>query len=147
MNRRVAVRGIIVVDGQLLCVKLKPYHGARHLDFWCLPGGGVDAQEALIPALERELIEELGVAPVVGQLLFIQQFHDEYTDHLEFFFGVTNAADYVDLDINSTSHGHIEIEAVDFLDASKHTVLPTFLQSVDFKDYRNKPVEIISFAN
>lgn len=147
MNRRVAVRGIIVVDGQLLCVKLKPYHGAQRSDFWCLPGGGVDSQEALVPALERELIEELGIAPVVGQLLFIQQFHDEQTDHLEFFFDITNAADYVDLDLATTSHGHLEIEAVNFLVASKHTVLPTFLQSVDFKDYRNKPVEIVSYTN
>lgn len=147
MNRRVAVRGIIVDDGQLLCVKLKPYHGAQRSDFWCLPGGGVDSQEALVPALERELIEELGVAPVVGQLLFIQQFHDEHTDHLEFFFDITNAADYIDLDLANTSHGHLEIESVDFLDASKHTVLPTFLQSVDFKDYRKKPVEIVSYTN
>ena len=45
MKRRIAVRGIFVNDGTLLCVKLKPYNTAITGEFWCTIGGGVDMGE------------------------------------------------------------------------------------------------------
>lgn len=76
-NRRVAVRGIILKDGKILCVRLKQYPGKATddgCDYWCTPGGGVDVGEPLIPALEREIIEETAIKPAIGNLLYIQQF-------------------------------------------------------------------------
>lgn len=133
-KRRIAVRGIVVKDGKLLCVRQKAYNGRATNDandYWCTPGGGVDVGESLIPALERELVEETGVKPVVGNLLYIQQFSNKETEHIEFFFHVENAEDYMSIDLNSTSHGAIEIAQIDFIDTSEHKVMPTFLMNTD----------------
>lgn len=129
MNRRVTVRGVIVQDGKLLGVRLKQYAGkmVTATGFWCTPGGGVDEGEPLLPALERELVEELGVRPVVGPLLYIQQFIHDGTEHLEFFFAVLNPEDYTDIDLSATTHGTIEIEQLDFIDPTKEHLLPEFL--------------------
>ena len=92
MNRRVAVRAVAVHNGKLLCVRLKPYPGALSTStekvWWCLPGGGLDVGESLVKGVEREIIEETGVTPKVGALLYIQQFAtpDTDTEHMEFFF-------------------------------------------------------------
>ena len=44
--------------GILLC-----RHQKRGHDAWLLPGGGVHSGESLIEALEREMREEVGIAP------------------------------------------------------------------------------------
>ena len=78
MIRRIAVRGIFVHEGKLLCVKLKPYNGETYLkDFWCTIGGGVDDAEPFLGAIEREIIEETGITPDVGNLLYVQQYIQE----------------------------------------------------------------------
>ena len=132
MNRRVAVRGIILLGNKLLCVTLKK-HASKPLNgkdnYWCTPGGGVDVGEPLIPALEREIVEELGIQPVVGNLLYMQQFVYGDIEQLEFFFHITNAEDYLQVDLSKTSHGHIEIDQVDFIDPAASYVLPEFLRS------------------
>jgi ADP-ribose pyrophosphatase YjhB (NUDIX family) len=43
-------------DGLLLCRHEKPGK-----EYWLLPGGGVNAGESLVDALDRELAEELGL--------------------------------------------------------------------------------------
>ena len=132
MKRRVAVRGIILLDNKLLCVTLKK-HAHKPLNgkdnYWCTPGGGVDVGEPLIPALEREIVEELGIQPVVGNLLYMQQFVYGDIEQLEFFFHITNAEDYLHVDLSKTSHGHIEIDQVEFVDPAISPVLPEFLRT------------------
>jgi ADP-ribose pyrophosphatase YjhB (NUDIX family) len=56
MMRRVTVRGIVLHEGKLLCVRLKPYkdHLKQDNSYWCLPGGGLNEGEALIAGVERE---------------------------------------------------------------------------------------------
>lgn len=129
-NRRVAVRGIVLKDGKLLCVRLEKYSGRATddgKDYWCTPGGGVDIGEPLIQALEREMIEETGVKPAIGNLLYIQQFEHKDWEHLEFFFHITNHDDYLNIDLHKTSHGAIEIAEIDFVDPSISDVMPLFL--------------------
>ncbi|MDB5164035.1 MAG: hypothetical protein JWS12_653 [Candidatus Saccharibacteria bacterium] len=145
MKRRIAVRGIVAHNNKLLCVKLKPYKGAIKGDFWCTLGGGVDTGEALVPALKREIIEEAGVVPVIGDLLYIQQFRHEATEHLEFFFHITNWNDFVNLDVSKTSHGTIEIATLAFIDPTKEHLLPQFLTTEDFSDLHNQPTKIFDY--
>jgi ADP-ribose pyrophosphatase YjhB (NUDIX family) len=130
MKRRVAVRGVIVHDGKILCLRQKQYKGRATIDandYWCTPGGGVDEGEALLPALERELIEELGIKPIVGQLLYVQQFVHNDTEQMEFFFEVLNASGYLNVDLSTTTHGVTEIETFDFINPADHKVLPAFI--------------------
>lgn len=130
-NRRVNVRAIIIQNGKLLCQKLKNSHTLHDAEYWCTPGGGIDFGESLQEGLTREIIEETGVTPVIGNLLFIQQFMDGEREQLEFFFHVTNASDYEILDLASTSHGDIEVAECAFVDPKTTTIKPDFLTTID----------------
>ena len=134
-ERRVAVRGIIFKDGKLLCQKLTAYR-RNDRDFWCTPGGGLDMGELLEDGLRREMIEETGVEPKIGRLLFVQQFtEDGKKEQMEFFFLIENPADYETIDLAATTHGVEEVEEVEFIDPKEHIVLPDFLQKIDLKNY------------
>jgi 8-oxo-dGTP diphosphatase len=128
MNRRIAVRAIILQGDKLLCVRLKPTEAAPHNgSFWCVPGGGLESEESLIAGLDRELIEETGIKPQVGNLLYVQQYEDDKAEYLEFFFAVTNAKDYLHIDLAATTHGIQELQEISFIDPGSVKLLPSFL--------------------
>jgi len=134
-ERRVAVRGIIFKADKLLCQKLTAYR-RNDRDFWCTPGGGLDMGELLEDGLRREMIEETGVDPKIGRLLFVQQFtEDGKKEQMEFFFLIENPEDYETIDLAGTTHGIEEVEQVEFIDPKEHVVLPEFLQNIDLKSY------------
>ena len=134
-TRRVAVRAIIFKNGKLLAQQLKASTGGGR-DFWCTPGGGLDIGEALTDGLHRELIEETGIAPKIGRLLFVQQFsEDGEKEQLEFFYLVENPEDYEVIDLTATTHGELEVERVEFIDPKAENLLPEFLQTVDIQSY------------
>lgn len=136
-ERRIAVRGIIFKDGKLLCQKLTAYRRDNR-DFWCTPGGGLDMGELLEDGLKREMIEETGIEPKIGRLLFMQQFtEDGKKEQMEFFFLIENPEDYEVIDLAATSHGVEEVELVEFIDPKEHVVLPDFLQEIDLGNYVN----------
>lgn len=145
-TRRVNVRGIIMKDGKLFAQRFKLKNGGE-TDWWATPGGGLDLGETLQAGLHREIIEETGVAPEIGKLLFIQQFthhKDDSTvrEELEFFFHITNPDDYEAIDLTATTHGTIELTRCGFIDVSSESVLPLFLKEIDIKAYieSDKPV-------
>ena len=130
MIRRVSVRGIVLHEGKLLCVRLKKYkeqHLKQDNSYWCLPGGGLDEGEALLDGVKREMVEETGVIPEVGSLLYVQQFTFGEKDYLEFFFHITNSQDYLNIDLSQSTHGEAEIEQIEFIDPAAQHVLPEFL--------------------
>jgi 8-oxo-dGTP diphosphatase len=130
MTRRISVRGIVLHEGKLLCVRLKAYNGSirkQITDYWCLPGGGLEEGEALLNGIEREMIEETGIKPAIGNLLYVQQFTHGDKEFLEFFFHITNSRDYLAIDLSKSSHGLEEIEEVGFVDPAETYILPEFL--------------------
>jgi len=146
MNRRIAVRGIFVKDGKVLCVKLKPYKEKITVDFWCTVGGTVDEGESFIAALEREVLEETGVMPTIGGLLFVQQYLHKEVENIEMFFNIINVTDFENIDLAKTTHGLEEIADIDFIDASKETILPKFLSEIDFANFDpNSPTKFFSY--
>lgn len=146
MKRRIAVRGIFIYNNKLLCVKLKPYKGTIKGDYWCVIGGGIDEGEALVPALEREIIEETAIPPIIGNLLFIQQFAHNDTEHLEFFFNILNAKDYATIDLSKTTHGQEEIEVFEYINPEIHDVRPKFLSEIDLSKLSEKsPTKIFNY--
>ena len=147
-TRRVTVRGIIVKNGQLFAQKLKTEDGGS-ADFWCIPGGGVDPGESLADALHREMIEETGIAPEMGRLLYVQQYAHSDREFLEFFFHVKNVDDYETINLAATSHGEAEVAKCGFVDPAGENILPKFLQSRDITaDLASAtPVEIVDNLN
>jgi 8-oxo-dGTP diphosphatase len=146
MIREIAVRGIVLHEGKLLCVRLKPYKPSlrnRASDFWCLPGGRLELGESLVAGVEREMTEETGVKPVVGNLLYVQQFGRGEKEYAEFFFLITNSRDYLHIDLSQTTHGEEEIE---FIDPTTMYVLPEFLSTEKLADFAasNGPTRVMS---
>ncbi len=146
IERRTCVRGIIFKQGKILAQQLTADHHGVERNFWCTPGGGLDENESLHQGLNREMVEETGIVPIIGDLLFIQQFNDGEQEQLEFFFNIENVDDYENINLSNTSHGLIEIKKVDFIDPKSNDLLPSFLQTIDIQDYvdSTKPVLVIN---
>lgn len=70
LERKTTARGVVYRDGKLFLQKLKHDDGTN--DFWSTPGGKLDPGAAIVDGVSRELIEETGVLPKVGRLLFVQ---------------------------------------------------------------------------
>jgi 8-oxo-dGTP pyrophosphatase MutT (NUDIX family) len=147
-KRRICVRGIIYKNGQLFCQELKHKDGTPK-GFWCTPGGGLEPGESLIEGVRREIVEETGVEPVVGKLVFVQQYSEisQTSDHaasefLEFFFHIENPDDFSTVDLDNTSHGNLEVARCEFIDTHTDTILPKFLRTLNITSYidGNKPV-------
>lgn len=145
--RRVTVRGIIFKDGRILAQQLKPSDDGKERDYWCTPGGGLEPGESLRDGLHREMIEETGIAPKIGKLLFIQQYAERNKEFLEFFFHIKNSESYDKIDLSATSHGELEINVVDFIVPAQHTLLPTFLQTIDIQRYIHSDQPVFTVNN
>ena len=142
MKRILKVRSIIPYKDKLLLVRLMPYKAnlKKNNDFWCLPGGTLEDNESIQAGLFREIVEETGVEPEIGNLAYIQQFHRGENDYLEFLFYITNAVDFLSIDLSKTSHGLSEIAEIGFKDPKKLRVLPKFLATEPLSDLASKPV-------
>jgi ADP-ribose pyrophosphatase YjhB (NUDIX family) len=67
---RVRVSAVLRWDDQILLCR----HEKPGKQYWLLPGGGVNAGESLVDALQRELFEEIGIdeeIPVEGPVAII----------------------------------------------------------------------------
>lgn len=120
------VRGIIIHDGKLLVFKLN-----KEDTFYSLPGGRLEPNgEDLYQSLEREMIEETGIKPVIGKLLFIQQLFLRDRTIIEFIFEIENGSKYLNIDFSKATHGFEVVEAV-FLDVEdpEKQILPAFLKA------------------
>lgn len=126
MARHIRLRAIIEHEGKMLLVQGK----AR--THWALPGGHLEENEPLPEAMCREIVEELGVEPVLGRILYVHQlFFENGEESLEFFYEVTNGADFLQVDRSQTSHGELELAEHAFVDVVRPTelkILPEFLR-------------------
>ncbi|MFA6006571.1 MAG: NUDIX domain-containing protein [Candidatus Paceibacterota bacterium] len=97
----IKVRAVILHDGQLLTVR-----HAGNMDYVALPGGHLEYGEDLKQCVSREMIEELGVKPEIGRLLYISTFVEEEKgkQYVEAFFEIKNGIDYVGCEKLARSH-------------------------------------------
>lgn len=124
-TRKIACRGIIIDQGQILTVKLKETN-----NFYCLPWGKLDMMETLEHCIAREIHEELNIFPQVGPLLFINQWLlEKYNIHMiEFFYLITNWSDFRHVDLASSEYG-FEIHEIRWinLDDTEQIFQPPFV--------------------
>ena len=93
-------RAIIVHGGKLLAVR-----GSHGRPYFALPGGHLEFGESPEECMRRELLEELGVASVVGKLLYVYTFvGSNNRQSVEFLFEILNGEDYLAYESNDRSH-------------------------------------------
>ncbi len=83
---RVRVCGILIKENQILLARHDGLGDAGQL--WIPPGGGVEFGEPLNNALQREFLEETGLAVEVKNLLMVSEFLKPPLHAIEFFFRV-----------------------------------------------------------
>jgi ADP-ribose pyrophosphatase YjhB (NUDIX family) len=121
-------RAIILHEGKLLLVR-----HPSDTSYAALPGGKLDWGEDVKECLKREVIEELGVEPILGRLLYINTFMDgENTQSIEFFFEIKNGSQYADTKKLTGTHAHELAEIVWIGSDSNIRILPTKIGE-DFK--------------
>ena len=101
----VRTRGIIMCDEKILVMKHKSDYY-----YYALPGGHMELGESVIDSIKREIIEELGITPQIGRLLYINNFKGEEVQSVEFFFEITNGKDYLDTESIGGTHKHEFVE-------------------------------------
>jgi hypothetical protein len=79
--------------------------------------------------------------------LYMQQFIHDDIEQMEFFFHVTNAEDFLHIDLASASHGAIEIEQAAFIDPATNVVLPKFLTTEPVTEHAAGGTTPIIFDN
>ncbi len=95
-------RGIILHNNKLLVVR-----HPHDVSYAALPGGRLEWGEDIKDCIHREIVEELGVEPIVGRLLYVHNFVDGKDIHsIEFFFEITNRGDYKECGKRVRSHAH-----------------------------------------
>ena len=130
-NIIIKVRGVVTLNNKLLIVK----HVGT--DFMALPGGHLKYGEDIITCLKRELVEEFGILPEVGRLLYINTYIDKY-EYVEFFFDVKNGKDYLNIEGLERNHAHELTEMLWISPDSDIKILPVKFDE-DFKN--NKILE------
>jgi 8-oxo-dGTP diphosphatase len=70
MQPRIRVSALLRWQGRILLCR----HEKPGKEYWLLPGGGVDSGESLVDALQRELLEEVGLEdqlPLEGPIAIV----------------------------------------------------------------------------
>lgn len=107
------VRGVIVKDGKIYLCRL------ARTGFYCLPGGTLEPGETRREGLRREIVEELGAEPVIGDLVYTQEFgRSSGLTTYDFWYAIENADDYVDVDPSKCTHG-FEHDEIGFYDPAE----------------------------
>jgi ADP-ribose pyrophosphatase YjhB (NUDIX family) len=123
---KVSVRAIIEMNHKYLLVSNKVAG-----DFWHLPGGRVEQDESILNALTREIEEELGVVPEVGNLVAVHQVQaDGKWWPASLIFHVTNSQDFLGFNIKNSTHGEKEIEKADFVSLEEINIKPHELKEL-----------------
>ena len=107
MIHRISCGALVVRDGNILLVRHQ--QPGQH-DFWIAPGGGVEGNEELARAAERETFKEAGIHVMATRLAYIDEGWNEAQRILKFWF----LADYVSGELNvgdNPGEGEFIVEA------------------------------------
>ncbi|SEQ21984.1 ADP-ribose pyrophosphatase YjhB, NUDIX family [Devosia sp. YR412] len=91
-SHKISCGALVIRDDKILLVR---HHRPGVHDFWVAPGGGVEGNEELARAAERETFEETGIKAMATRLAYIDEGWSESQRLLKFWF----LADYMDGEI------------------------------------------------
>ncbi len=74
IGQRISAGGIVVNNGKVLLVH---HYQERAFDFWVMPGGGIEGDEGIFRAAEREVWEETNLMVRAERIAYIEDFIDE----------------------------------------------------------------------
>lgn len=120
MSRQIrnSAKALIIKDGKMLAIKIKD----GDEEWYIMPGGGQDSEEALSDAVLREVAEELGIEVQVKDLVFVVEgVHSERFHRVDLVFlceyireienaelqSDTNQEGFEWLDINTLNHSNL----------------------------------------
>ncbi|AWW31640.1 NUDIX hydrolase [Echinicola strongylocentroti] len=119
---RTRVNGVLIQDDKILMVK---HLMGNEKHFWNVPGGGMDYQSTAPENLQREFLEETGLAIQVGELLTVTEYIKHPLHAVELFFEVTHLSGQLtkgtDPELPESSQ---LIEDVRFMDINEIQQLP-----------------------
>ena len=73
MPQRISAGGIVLQKDKLLLVRHVESNGA---DYWVLPGGGIEGDEGIFKAAEREVWEETNLTVRAEKIAYVEDFID-----------------------------------------------------------------------
>ena len=116
---RVSTKGLVIRDGRMAAIKLRD----ENEEWFIMPGGGVEDEELLPGAVEREIAEELGIKVKCGELLFVVEgLHGEKFHRVDMVF----ECEYVGRDENAALHADTNQVGVEWLDIASLNTLPLY---------------------
>jgi len=135
MQFYLAVKGIIRnFEGKILVVK-RSQNDDHKPGVWETPGGGIDHEESPQAGLEREILEEVGLAVIVKEPFNVFTFRK---DTGEFKVGITFLCDMVEGEVKLSSE-HEEYRFIDPAEFKDLTSVPSLHQEI--ADYAQKYVQ------
>lgn len=97
MKHRISA-GVLALRGDRILL-VRHYRAGVH-DFWAGPGGGVEGNEELHAAAEREAFEEAGIRVKTRALAYIDELVDDWGRIVKFWF----LADYISGEIDVSAN-------------------------------------------
>lgn len=127
-NINITARGIIIFNEKMLVVDIV------NNNFYCLAGGKLEPKEDILECIDRELIEELGIKPEIGRLLYINTFFDKNNiKNIDFIFEVKNGKDYLDSENINRTHA-FELSEIRWIGREEDV---NFLPAEIYKDFKD----------
>ncbi len=132
MNIKIKTRGLIINDNKILVAMHKDSKNIA------LPGGHLEEGEGILDCLKREMVEELGVVPEVGNILYINSFTNGENQYFEFIFHIKNSKDYLDIEKLKRTHA-FELERLVWISSEDDiNFLPERLND----DFKNNKIDL-----
>ena len=103
------IRAVIFHEGKILLMRLK------NSSYFSLPWGGWEAPENSHECLTREIVEELGVCPKIGDIAATNEFRYKDQPCNELWYFIDNGNDFLDISKLWGTHSH-EFEELHWFD-------------------------------
>lgn len=116
---RISAKGLIIKDGRMAAIKISD----GHEEWFIMPGGGMESEELLPEAVEREIAEELGARVKCGELLFVVEgIRGEKFHRVDMVF----ACEYIGAIENAVLHADTNQAGIEWLDIASLNMLPLY---------------------